>query len=187
MTKTFFILIACLFLTKSTQAQEIYGFAEGQIIKKQGDTIKCLVSMTTSYGDVVKYKMKSNSPEITIKSSEVKLLKTPYNTFENISFGEKERLMTVMLVGKVTLYSCMFFYNPQTNYYKDNTAITTYSKDITYLIKKDDTINEIKNKNFKNLMTSIMSDCETVISKINNKVYKFKNLETVVEEYNKCK
>lgn len=183
-------IIACfitLVLSNYTQAQNEYGYLEGKIVKKEGDTIKCYIQMSPSYGSIIKYKLKSNSAELKIKLEDITFLLTPYNKFEKILYKNQKRLMTVLVNGKVILYSYMEYDEGIEKDYGINGVITTYKELASYIIKKDNVFYEVKHGNFKELLTSQFNDCNDVIMKINKKKYKFKDLENVIIEYNTCK
>ena len=56
---------------------------------------------------------------------------------------------------------------------------------VTYVVQKDSQFKEISKKSFNELKV-LLSDCPTVVSKIDNKTYKFEDLESVIKEYNSC-
>jgi len=176
------ILICCL--SDNCVAQKVYQYQKGKIIKSSGDTINCLVPISIYYEDELNYKIDKNSPEITIKIKDIKFLETPFNIFENISSNKNNRLMRIVVKGEITLYSYVIpdeSSNP-------NGGLYLYSApDIYYTIKKSDLYYEVKKRNFKVLLSEQLKDCNDLVLKIKNKVYKFDDLEKIINEYNSCK
>lgn len=179
-------LITFILQSNYSYSQNEYGFLKGQIVKKENDTLNCFVEMSPSYGSVIKYKIKSDSPELKLNVNQIKFLMTPYNKFENITYNNHERLMTIVSSGKAILYNYIYFDDGTITNQDVNGTITTYRQSTTYILKKENDLYEVRHGNFKELLTTQLSDCKGLVSKIVSKKYKFKDIEKVIEEYNKC-
>jgi len=168
-----------------------YAYDDGLIITKESDTINCLVPLEVTYGDKIIIKIDGGSKEKVIKSSDLKYLATKYNIFENVRYTkkkkEKEALMQIVIEGFVNLY-LKTTVNTGTSYsgnggtYTMNTAPT-----LEYVVKKNDTTYYIKKNKFQETIIPIINDATELVEKIENKKFKYGDLEEIINEYNKIK
>jgi hypothetical protein len=185
MRRVILVLISLLFLGKA-YSQGTYDYSHGiydngKIIKKSEEEINCLVPLAMTYGDDIVYKMTRESEGKHISVNDIKILKTPYNVYENVKLKNSDILMRIISSGKINLYCYIISSNPPSQGGFSNVA-----HDPNYVIKIDSLIVEVKKSNFKELFIEKMSDCVAIVDKIKNKDYKFRDIEKVVAEYNKC-
>jgi hypothetical protein len=163
------------------------AFEKGQIIKKNNDTINCLVELTPTYESIVNYKINSDSKPQKIKIKEVKSLKTPFNTFENITVNKAQLLFRIVVNGNITLleYSKINISSSKDNvlggkmvYYGAPTIINA--------IRTNENCFIIKQKKDLNLITYLLNNCPDAKAIVDNKLFKLDELKTVVSKLNKC-
>jgi hypothetical protein len=179
------LILSFYYLTNYGQSNN--GFAEGIIITKQGDTIKCQVEMANSYGSKITYKMNSQAEEITIAAKNIKSLTTPFRFWENIQIGKKERLMSLIIDGKAKLFTHMTIYPAVVKRTKYGEIYMCDAPIITYVIEQDGVYYKLTKANFKKIIERTFVDCKSIVDKVITKVYKFEDLEKIIDEYNTCK
>lgn len=180
------IIIVLLTIIHNTSFSQgsAFGFQEATITKKDGSSITCYVEVAVTYTSNVAYKLTQDSKALSLKSSEIKTIQTPYKFVENITLDNKERLMSVVVDGKVKLFSHVTV-NPGT---PQQSGGGTYAKNgpptIIYALKKDDEYIEVRKKGFKVPLSEALADQPTILERINSKEFKFEDTETIVKEYN---
>lgn len=179
----FLWLLAFSLFLHNSPAQKVYSYEKGMIVKKKGDTIRCYIPMSVYYASKVKYRLDEGSVDKTLKTEEIKLLQTPYNTFENILIDNKEYLMRIVASGKIMLYTYII---PDEN---SNARGGTYifkAPTIYYTIKKENAFFVLTQKDYKEQLSEHLSDCPQLSTKIVNNSFKFEDIDKIIDEYNKC-
>src|SRR5688500_17108227 len=103
---TRFYLPACclLFAFHFCHAQSNSVFQKVVIYKKQGDCLQCFVEMAVTFRREVSYKQSEKGEILSIKSEEIRAIKTAHKYIENIVIDNKERLMALQADGAVKLF-----------------------------------------------------------------------------------
>ncbi len=166
--RTYFIFFICILTGLRVSGQSVYGYEEGTIITKQGETINCFVEMAVGYEKTIFYKDSKDGKILSIPTAEVKAVATRYTYFENIPIGKKEKMMAVLVYGRAQL----FF----------------HVKDYIYVLKKDGIYYQLRKKNYLELLVQALRDCPQIIKMLGSRMYKyeFQDLERIVTEYNSC-
>ncbi len=180
---TIFILLKTFVVTFA----QVKRFEKGEIITKKGDTLNCLVEITSTYGDKIAYKQSKADKENFIRGREVKSLKTSFSTLESILCGKSERLMTELEKGKVTLYNYIEFQDTPTEQNNSGRQFRAIWR-ITYAIKMEDKYFEVESrpKKFKEQLCQLFRDCQPLIEKINTGKLDYSKVYNIVKEYNSC-
>lgn len=72
-----------------------------------------------------------------------------------------------------------------TQVYHDSQYNRTFFTQFVRNISSNNII-KVQNRNFKNRMTSVFSDCPSVVEKIKNEELDASRIKFIVEEFNKC-
>lgn len=169
--------------------QTNFGFAEATITYKRGDSILCLIKREVNYGDVITYKIYEGADERQIGSSYIKSIRIASKYIENILLDNKERLVTLVLQGKLTLFTYVETQTGQAvNIPNSNGGKFAPIKVVVhYIIKAGDKYNEVKEDSFEKDLKTLLSDCPAIISNLENHTYIFKDIPQIIEQYNACK
>ena len=178
-------ILGFFFLTSYGQTE--YGFADGVIITKQGDSIKCQVEMAVTYGNKIAYRKNPNGEELYIPSKDIKSLTTPYKHWKNIQVGKKEKLMSLVVDGEAKLFNHVTINVGPSTPGQGGTYAMYNAPTVMYVLEKDGVFYELKKKDFKASITTTLASCKSVVDKVNTKQYKFDDLEKVITEFNLCK
>ena len=179
------ILIIAIIASARVNGQFSYGFAEGKITLKNGDTIHCFIERAIAYENEVYYKVKEDDVPRGLKVKSIKSLTLPFVYFENIQLGEKERLMSLLINGKVSLYKYIIIKEKVTFKTPETTGKAANFLN-HFILEKGVTNLEIDEKTFADLSQKYFGDCLVLIDKIRNGTYKFEDIEKIVSEYNAC-
>lgn len=166
-------------------SQNEISFEKGEIKTKSGNIISCYVGLKVTNGNFIRYKLDNDPAEHIIGLSEIKMVITPYNIYENILLDGTEYLMRRIVGGSTKLYNYVEN-NINRVVHGDGGTYQFYSPKITYAIQKNGVYIELKKKNFESILISLMADCPDVLSKLESKKYEFENLESIVSQYNYC-
>jgi len=182
-------LVITLFIltifSESTLGQTTsFGFQEGTIIKKDGSSIKCYVEFAVTYYSKVAYKLTPDGKELSLKSSEVKSIQTPYKYIENITLDDKERLMAMITDGKVKLFNHVTINPGRTQQGQGGTYSFNAPPTIVYALMKDGRYFELKKKDFKAKLSDLLNDQMSLVERINSREFKFEDIEKLITEYN---
>jgi hypothetical protein len=104
-----------------------------------------------------------------------------------ILLGKKEKIMGLLVDGDVKLFNHVTINEGASTSASGGTMTLYTAPTILYAIKKGDVFYEVKKKNFKEMITTLFSDCQSVVDKVVSKIYTLEDIETVVNEYNSCK
>ena len=181
----FLITVGALILLSNVYSQTWNNsiFEKGLIILKNKDTIKCWVPLSSDYGKIIDYKLLNDDNLKKIQSNLIQRLVTPYNIYENITIGKKEKFMRLLSQGTISLYVEYNSMGPIPKPEVEGFKSTSYRTTKTFVIKKD---NEVAIISDLNSLFSYINDCQSLIDKLNKKLYQFKDMETIINEYNKC-
>src|SRR5262245_49840305 len=128
------IFIFLFFLSLYLNAQPSLGFTEAIIIKKNGDSLKCLVEMIGGYEDLIKYKKDQYGNESFLKTKEVSAIVTTFRFYENVKVGKKEKVLPLAVDGPIKFYKSSYL-----NSGGQTSGFFLYSKPFTtYVIKIND-------------------------------------------------
>src|SRR5215467_12050471 len=107
--KTRLLTLACLiFLSLYSAGQPSLGFTEAVIIKKGGDSLKCLIEMLGGYEDIITYKIDQNDRERSLKTKEVSAIVTSFRIYENVQVGKKEKVLPLAVNGPIKFYKSSY-------------------------------------------------------------------------------
>lgn len=168
--------------------QTNFGFTDAKIVYKKGDSVLCLIKRELNYGDVITYKTNQDADEQQVRSKFIKSIQIDSKYIENITLDKKERLATLIVSGKLTLFK----YNDiqkgdAVKMANSNGGRFSAIRVIEhYVVKNGDIFTEIKEKSFEKDLKSILADCATVITKIDNQQYAFADMQAIIEQYNSC-
>ena len=147
-------------------------WAQDYVVTAKGDTIK---------GEVKLMSFGSNS---TVKLTGSDKKKSTYTIFQVQSFAYKNEIYqpvkgpngyTFMKLKKAGYLSLYAFQIPN-----------QLTFDGLYLTKKDGTSMEVPNLSFKKMMTKFLSECDSVVNKIDKGRLTRRHLDAIVDEYNAC-
>lgn len=182
---------------------------EATLYLKNGDTIQGLAKMTAFGKIIFRYdnqSAKENYDAETVRKLDIqeKFTDIPntyiYKLIENKDHLSKPVLMSLITEGKINLYKMtttgttapMGFGGGglsgmggmQMSYSMDNYYV---SKDDRDIVTKLTTIGTFFGQNFQKAASEYFFDCAELVKKIENKVYKKKDIEEIVKFYNtKC-
>jgi len=164
--------------------QTSLGFVKGDIINKKGDTIKCYIELLTSYEDAVRYKIDENGAAKNISIKKIKGMITPFRYYENITVNKKELLMVQIAEGKLGLFK--YIKLKESMNLGGGAIRAESSKKVIYVIEKNEVFYTIDENNFNEQVSKLLTDCKSIDEKLAKGVYKFSDLESIIEEYNSC-
>ncbi len=180
-----FLIFILTIISKASVGQiTSFGFQEGTITKKDGSSINGYVELAVTYYSRVAYKITQDGKELSIKSSEIKSIQTPYKYIENIILDNKERLMPMVADGKVKLFNHVTINPGRTQQGQGGSYIFNAAPTIIYALKKDSNFYELKKKDFKTKLSELLSDQSSIVERINNDEFEFDEIEKIINEYN---
>uniref|UniRef100_UPI00404A03F8 hypothetical protein n=1 Tax=Gelidibacter sp. TaxID=2018083 RepID=UPI00404A03F8 len=179
---------------------------EGELVLTNNDTLNGLVKFENASEDIVgfgsnKIKFKENEKAKTeaFKKDEVRhfIVTNNYDNVVKYAFintsKNRKQLLEVLAEGKVSLYLKSQDYNmPLGRFDNSATQMTMPINHDLYYVKREnqkEATNDFFSsvfKSFKKTAANYFSDCPQVVSKINDETYVWKDLKTIVEEYNSC-
>ena len=185
--KYLFTAVAFLFC-QFTYSQTNFGFTDATIVYKRGDSMLCLIKREVNFGDVITYKVHQGASESQVGSSYIKSIRIASKYIENIVIANKEKLATLILSGKLTLFSYVETQKGDAVKMPNSGGMFAPIKVIVhYIIKSENTYTEIKEKSFEKDLIKLLNDCPVIISKLENHDYTFADIPAIIEQYNSCK
>jgi TonB family protein len=154
---------------------------EGVIVKKNGESVACLVELVSDYGKKVNYKLTADAKEQSMKITDVKSLVTPYNVYENVRLGDKEKLMILVVDGNVKLYKHVT--NPAGTQAPGSNYSFYGKPTVTYALKKDTAVHIITERNFDTLVPELIRDNPKLHDRVQIKNFTYNDIEDIVYEY----
>lgn len=182
--RKYLVAIFIIAFVKYSNAQTGYGFVQALIIFKSGDSLNCFIERGHAYFDKVIYKMDPEGPESKLRTKEIQGIKTPHQVFENVPCQKKEKLMTVLQDGKISLYKFAVM-ETAVSRRSANGSVELFNENALFVLKKDGKYRDINKKNFKQVMNEWLSDSPDVLKKIDENLYGFHDIEDIVLEYNR--
>jgi hypothetical protein len=174
--------------TSFAQTKANFGYMNGVIHLKNGDSIVGYIEKQVAYGQNLAYKIIENGKTEEIPVWQVNYFKAGNKTLTSIPLNNAAMLMEVIDTGKVGLYEFSEIkYRPAK--YDRNTGLKTTNGDIIihYVLKHPTAIQDIKETDFKAVLKQLFSDCERMVGKILRGDYLFEDMPQIVKEYNNCK
>ncbi len=170
-------------------SQTNFGFTDATIVYKRGDSMLCLIKREVNYGDVITYKIHQDADESQVGSSYIKSIRIASKYIENITLDKKEKLATLILNGKLTLFNYVETQKGEAVKIPNSNGgmYAPIKVTVHYIIKSGDIFTEIKEKSFEKDLKNLLSDCPAIITSIENHAYTFIDIPAIIEQYNLCK
>jgi hypothetical protein len=162
---TFSILTSLVLLTTATYAQDY-------VLTAKGDTLKGEVKMFVNGVDKRVQVSQDKKKKTTFNILQVKSFVLKEEQYRTVKFGDTYLFMKLLKQGYLSLYG--FQLNGQLTY------------DGRYLLKLDGKGMEVPNLGFKKNMTRFLSECNEVTSQIESGKYGYNDLNTIIDQFNKC-
>ncbi len=182
----YFITIILFFSSFDTFSQT-FGFSEGTITYKRGDSILCLVKREFHFGDIITYKQYDDADEQQVASLYIKSIRIGTKYIENITIDNKEKLATLNVSGKVLLYDYLENQMGKTVEMSEGGRMTPYKLVQHYIIKIDNKFVELSENSFEKKLSELLKECKSLTNKIDNHEFNFRNVSEIIKEYNSCK
>ncbi|MEY2917606.1 MAG: hypothetical protein RIS73_1320 [Bacteroidota bacterium] len=178
-----------IFFSNLIYAQSNFGFTDVTIMKKKGDSVNCLIKLEINYGDIITYKDYQDAPEKKMDIKDIKSIRFPFKYLENITLDNKEKLVTLIDRGKISLYNYVEVKNGETvDVPKSGGGKFTPSKTIVhYIINVGTKYIELEENLFRENLKPFINDCSELNNKVDNNVYSFTDIVTIIKAYNSCK
>ena len=170
-------------------SQSNFGFTDATIVYKRGDSMLCLIKREANYGDVITYKIHQGADESQVGSSYIKSIRIGSTHIENILLGKKEKLATLVLRGKLTLFNYVEMQTGEAEKVPNvpGAGFARIKTIVHYIIKTGENYTEVKEKSFEKDLKSLLSDCSVIISNLENHDYVFADIPAIIQQYNSCK
>lgn len=161
-----------LFLVVLATAVSIHGFAQDHIVTTLGDTIVGEVK-ALAYGPDKKVQIiEPGKKKAVYQFFKIRSFSIDNQVYQPVKGPSGYTFMKLIKTGYLSLYS---FQSANQNLY-----------DGQYLLKKDGTGIEVPNITFKKSMKRFLDDCPEVADKIDEDVLNKKDLNQIIDEYNRC-
>ncbi|RYD79068.1 MAG: hypothetical protein EOP53_10180 [Sphingobacteriales bacterium] len=186
------ILISLLFLLAPqaihAQSKINWGFMNGVIHLKKGDSLLCLVERQVAYGQTILYKLSQNGDTKEISLAELNYFTANKKTFKVVSLNNGLQVMEVLDTGKIAIYTFNEIkYQPTKRNISAGTKTTKGDIFIHYVINKAGTIQEVKEPDFKVVLKQLFNDCQRMAGKVSRGDYLFEDMQQIIRDYNNCK
>lgn len=179
---------------------------EGELVLTNNDTLSGLVKFENASEDIIgfgsnkiQFKANEKAKSKAFKKDEVRYFVVTNNYDDVVKYAfvntskKRKQLLQVLAEGKVSLYLKSQDYNmPLGRVDNGATQMTMPVNNDLYYVKREnqkEATNDFFSsvfKSFKKTAANYFSDCSQVVSKINDETYLWKDLKTIVEEYNSC-
>ncbi|MFN8253865.1 MAG: hypothetical protein U0V75_18470 [Ferruginibacter sp.] len=183
-------LFACALLAAALTlfAQKGFGYKEASVVFKKGDSLRCLVKMQVDYKDTVIYKMHENGDEKILLSADISKIRFPFKLIENVRTDSIEKLSTLLLTGRITVYSYAILTMGKTVDIKNGAGLkfTPGTTSTHYIVYKDGRYKEIREDFFRRDLAPLIKDCPGMYRKLDTEGYYFEDLVKIATEYNSC-
>jgi hypothetical protein len=168
-------------------AQNNFGFADATIVYKRGDSMLCLIKREVNYGEVITYKIHQDADESQVGSIYIKSIRIASKYIENIAINNKEKLATLILSGKLTLFNYVETQKGEAVKFGSGGGMYAPIKvTVHYIIKSGSNFIEVKEKTFEKDLKNLLTGCPAIISKLENHDYAFADIPAIIEQYNTC-
>ena len=170
MNKYAFILsCALLLMMEEVSAQDLVTTTKGDVISG-----KAMIASRDQFLQSVT--VKTDDGKQFFKVFEVKsVLKKDSSLYETLKINGKYQFALLKKKGYLSLY-----------YYVSDEVNSTGLFDKALLIKADGSHIDMPNLTFRKVMGNFLSDCPSVVNKLENKGYKKKNVPQIIDDYNAC-
>lgn len=206
MTKTKTILL--LFLFSITIGYSQYDWTKGELILKNGDTLRGLINLpmisknliVMNGKEKVKYRIDKKSKKQKYGEDQVQKIifnisDTEIAYYEYIQISKnKKGIFKIICSGKANLYGrkVSMTSSSSTGYNGIVGTTQTYSLNEFYITRKNEEtasplITVRISYSFKKRAMEYFSDCPKVVYKLEQKIYKKESIKEVIDEYNNCK
>ncbi len=178
----------CLLGIHSAFSQPGLGFKEATVLFKKGDSLRCLVKMEINYSDTVMCKTHENADEKVLLSKDIKSIRFPFKYIENVRIDSTEKLCTLLLTGRISVYSYAVLSMGKTVDIK-NVAGMKFTPGTTtthYIVCKDGVYKEIREDFFRRDLAPLIKDCPGMYRKLDTEGYYFEDMVKIAKEYNSC-
>jgi hypothetical protein len=188
------LALAIIFFSLRSYGQNM-GYQPGLIVTQMNDTMICMVPIAALFGEQITIKKKADSEEEIIPLNRIKYLATATNVYENVAYQKKgktiNKLMWLEIEGKLNLYLELLV-NRSSNGSSSTIPVTGGGGSMeffgppikTYVVRKGDSTFLIDEKKFIETISPVIYDNGALVSKVESKVFKFKDMEILIKEYN---
>jgi hypothetical protein len=128
--------------------------------------------------------MSSDGRKLSLTSTEIKSILTPYQYFENITIDNQERLMLLMDDGRAKLFSHVSLNSDKTKREHSSERSLKNRVTVVYVVEKDGTYIQLKKDDYKEKLSELFHDQPDLVAQINNDDVKFEHLEKIILHYN---
>lgn len=185
----YLVTTICMFYFASSYSQPGFGFSEGTVFYKKGDSMLCLVKLSLDYGDTVIYKGYDGDTEKMLFAKNIKSIRLPYKHIENVPLDSgREKLSTLIVKGNICVYSYATITMgkavpiPKSGGLKLTSGTTTPH----FILKKDSVCKEIREDYFRRDIAPFIRNCPGMLKKLDTEGYYFTDMMKIITEYNSC-
>lgn len=162
------IIIGISLTTSIAQDQEY-------VINLKSDTIYGKVIISTYQGALQHVIIKKGKQKTTLKVYQTKSVFTKKGIYHPLKIKGQYQFALLEKAGHLSLYK-----------YSGDPDLISLSFVTPILLKKSGEYLEVPNIRFKKQLVKFLSECETVMIKIETKEYGRSNIEEIINEYNQC-
>ncbi len=206
----FYVTLFCFFVVTTISFAQ-YDWSNGEVVLKNGTTLKGLVKLPVISKDLIaingkeKVKFKTTKKAKTEKYDETQVKQiiirnsdTETAYFEYVPLSKnKHGIFKVITRGKATLYGKAVSTSSSTPMHFGATGQPTHYMysfndfDEFYVLRDQEAIASplitIRiSRSFKNRAIEYFADCPSVVEKLEDKTYRKEDVMTLVEDYNAC-
>lgn len=146
--------------------------AQNYILTTKGDSLTGAVKMFNSGPELKAQVVTAEKKRINVPMLQVKMIKYEGDTYRPQRGPDGYTFMKLVKEGYLSLYAFQF----------PNQA----SYDGLYLLKRDGTMIEVPNINFKKALKKFLADCADVATKVESGEYTKRELDRIIDDYNRC-
>jgi len=150
----------------------LWGGAQDYVVTSRGDTVLGEVKPLLFGLDKKVQVVTAEKKKVTYPMFQVQTYSFKNELFQPVKGPEGYTFMKLVKPGYLSLY----------NYQLPNQM----SFDGSFLMRKDGKGIDVPNIGFKKVMKSYLSDCQTVVNRIDNGELSKKDLITIIDQYNEC-
>lgn len=179
------LLLLCVTLAKAQELKE-----KSYIITNDNDSIYGQIKITNRKGNlkVIKFRELGTEKYIGYRADKLKGFVKGTRNFESKKIDGTPYFLCLVLDGYVKLYSLQSI-SPNMGYGNNIDAVTSSANSSTivqniFYLERDEKLTRISKLGFTQGMANYVSDCSELSEKIENKTYKFRDIEEIVLMYN---
>src|SRR6218665_719736 len=149
------------------QSKTNWGYMNGVIHLKKGDSIRCLIEKQLVYEQTLGYKLNEWGVVEEIPIAAVNYFEAGNKIFESVLLYGAFKLIERLDTGKISLYYFNEIKYGETKK-SNSTGVKTKKGDIIihYVVKQKQFIQEIKEPVFKPVLKQLFFDCERMAGKV---------------------